>query len=108
MSALIIGIGHGMFTDPFTCSVGAEPNDDLSKVEDCLERLRQVQFPDTGTNIVRAWIDEILVVENDNVIHHYTFEDGLGDSIPEPEVEQVDINVPDFQEQEDDSDSEDV
>ncbi len=111
MSALIIAVGHGMYTDPFTCSAGAQPGDDLSKVEDCLERIRADQFPSTNTDTVKTWIDEILVVENDDVIHHYSFEDGLGEAMTEDQVGQVDMDVPnfpDFQEQEDDSDSEDA
>lgn len=108
MSALIIAVGHGMYTDPFTTSTGAQPTDDLSKVEDCLERIRADQFPEATTEQAKAWIDEILVVENDDVTHHYSFEDGLGDVLPEPEEEEDASDFPDFQEQEDDSDSEEV
>ena len=106
--ALIIGVGHGHLTDPFTFSTSSEDTDDLSKVEDCLERLRANQFPDATTETIQSWVDEILVVENDDVIHHYSWENGLG--APSPEVGEAEdaSDFPDFQEQEDDSDSEEV
>jgi hypothetical protein len=106
--ALIIAIGHGTLTDPFTCSAGSNDTDDLSTVEGTLEVIHREQFPDTEIETVKTWVDELLVVENDDVVHHYSWEDGLGEDIPEVEEEQVDMNVPDFQEQEDDSDSEDA
>lgn len=112
MSALIIGVGHGQYTDPFTTSTGAQPGDDLSKVEDCLERLRLDQFPSRNTTTMKAWIDEILVVEHDDVIHHYSFEDGLGDDLPPSgNDDDEDGNAPvfpDFQEESDEGDSEEA
>lgn len=96
-----------MYTDPFTTSTGAQPTDDLSKVDDCLERLRLDQFPSTNTTTMKAWVDEILVVEHDDVIHHYSFEDGLGDDLPPPGGVGTPA-FPDFQEQEDEGDSEDA
>lgn len=97
-----------MYTDPFTTSTGAQPTDDISSVDDCLERLRLDQFPTKNTTTMKAWIDEILVVVNDDVIHHYSFEDGLGDDLPAPSTPPTPPPFPDFQEEEDEGDSEEA
>lgn len=112
--ALVIAVGHGTFTDPFTCSTSSQDSDDLSKMEDCLERIRADQFPDSTFETVKTWVDEILVVENDDVVHHFSWEDGLGETIPEVPLDMPldEVEAPggllDFESDSDEGDSQDA
>ena len=63
---LIIAIGHGTFSDPFTCSDDTEcvfenPKDALSFI--CGQK-----------KIDEEYVDEILIVKDDQVVKHYTSE----------------------------------
>lgn len=84
---LIIAIGYGSNTDPYSCSCDAirtEVNPhDMDSVLKCMM---------TKQSLLKQWIDELLVVENDMVIASYNFEDGLGPTIDlEDEDEDEDI-----------------
>ncbi len=106
--ALIIAIGHGANTDPFTTSTDSQPSDDISKVEDCLSRIQEDKFPDSDFDTVITWVDEILVVENDEVVQHFSWEDGLGEQLDEEEEDDIDdVDVDDdFLDEEDDDEDE--
>jgi hypothetical protein len=106
--ALVIAVGHGTLTDPFTCSAGANDTDDLSTVDGALEVIHREQFPDTKIEMVRTWVDELLVVVDEDVVHHYSWEDGLGETIPEAHEEPSVEDFSDLEELEDESDSEDA
>lgn len=71
---LIIAIGHGHMTDEYSCSCEAKRGevdpDDVDAVAACII---SKQLLDS-----KEHIDELLVVENDDVIAHYTYEQGLG------------------------------
>ena len=71
---LIIAIGHGNMTDEYSCSCDAKRGecdpDDVESVAACIIGKQMLDS--------KEHIDELLVVENDDVIAHYTFEDGLG------------------------------
>jgi len=69
---LIIMIGHGNRTEPFTCSCFADKTLDAAD----FEAVRAFAFKEQ--DMINDWVDEILVVENDVVIEHYSWEDGLG------------------------------
>ena len=65
---LIIAIGFGGdFCDPFTCAYKATSQDiDLDNAEEVIAFIMKAQ------NLVREQLDEIFVIHNDNVKHHYT------------------------------------
>jgi hypothetical protein len=76
---LIIAIGHGNLTDEYSCSCEAKRGEvdptDVDAVAACIVSKQMLDS--------RNQIDELLVVENDDVIAHYTWEDGLGDVLPD-------------------------
>lgn len=80
---LIIAIGHGTnaLTDPFICSCHADNLDpkNMLAVRDHIAQFHSLEH---------EWIDELLVVENDTVIEHYSEE--LQPMDDEDEVEVVD------------------
>lgn len=99
--ALIIAIEHGTDeTDPSTTFTKSEAGDNLSDLESCLVRIQEAQYPEYDIDDIIVWVDEILVIENDKVIQHFTWEDGLGDSM----VEDDDDNTVSFDEDDDDDD----
>lgn len=79
---LIIAIGHGFLTDPFTCSAvpgigNTLPTPQEDDVQPYLDFICQAQ------NLQPQWVDEILVVEmvapqHIEVTHHFGSDDGLG------------------------------
>lgn len=110
---LVIAVGFGVTTDPFTTSTDALTlTDDPSKVDDMLEVIRREKFKDDTLEQVRTWVDEILVIDQDEVLHHFSWEDGLGEQLPEVELTVDASTYPDssldLQEAEDESDSEDA
>jgi len=84
---LIIAIGHGASSDPYSCSCDAKPGEidptDMKSVLDCMLQKQMLGTDD---------IDELLVVDNDVVIAHYTGEDGLGSDMPEPDLLDAEEN----------------
>jgi hypothetical protein len=80
---LVIAIGYGYLTDPFTCSAtpgidNALPEPTGDAVQPYLDFICQAQ------NLHPQWIDEIIVVEIVapklmEVTHHFGSDDGLGD-----------------------------
>lgn len=71
---LIIAIGHGDTTDPYSCSCDAKRGEvDPDDMESVLACMMQKQMLTS-----RESVDELLVIEQDDVIAHYTWEDGLG------------------------------
>lgn len=80
---LIVAIGYGVLTDPFTCSAAWDGVGDMSKVECALEMIHRSQFSDTSLETVRLWVDQILVIDHDEVAYSFCWEDGLGEQLPE-------------------------
>lgn len=114
---LLIAVGFGVHTDPFTCSVIADrSNVNPDKVEDCLQEIQLGQFPDSTVSTVRSWVDEILVVENDVVINNFDSDDGLGSEKVELSAsetaqeteDELSREYNDSAEESDESDSEDA
>jgi hypothetical protein len=73
---LIIAIGHGETTDPYSCSCDAKRGEaDPEYMDSVLACIMQKQM------LTKEGIDELIVVENDEVVARYTWEDGLGPEI---------------------------
>ena len=68
---LIIAIGHGSTSDEYTCSTDSSTINPKS-VPEVLEAICKAQ------DLPESSVDELLVIQNDDVIAHYTWEDGLG------------------------------
>ncbi len=82
---LIIAIGHGSVTDEYSCSCDAKRGEvDPDDVESVAKCIISKQMLDS-----KEQIDELLVVEQDEVIAHYTFEDGLGPQIDLTSVDDL-------------------
>jgi hypothetical protein len=74
---LIIAIGHGNSTDPYTCSCNAKSGEiDPTDMFSVLNCILQKQMLNSKENV-----DELLVIHDDDVIAHYTWEDGLGSEL---------------------------
>lgn len=72
---LIIAIGYGPITDPYSCSYAADRTEVNPDALDSV--LKHIM---TNQSLQKNWIDELLVVEGDVVIAHYGTDDGLGQS----------------------------
>lgn len=70
---LIIAIGYGPVTDPYSCSYAADHTEVNPDILDSV--LNHIM---TKQSLRKKWIDELLVVEGDIVIAHYGADDGLG------------------------------
>lgn len=75
---LIIAIGFGANSDPYSCSCfvwndKVNPHD----MDSVLKYIVQKQA------LTRDTIDELIVVENDEIVAHYTWENGLGSEDPD-------------------------
>lgn len=68
---LIIAIGHGSTSDEYSCSA----IDDTSDPKDMQQVLASIC---AKQNLHKENIDELICVKNDEVIAHYTWENGLG------------------------------
>lgn len=85
---LIIAIGHGTpvageyTSDPYSCSCDAKRGEaDPEYMDSVLKCIMQKQM------LTKDSIDELIVVENDEVTAHYTWEDGLGPELEDEEDE---------------------
>jgi hypothetical protein len=75
---LIIAVGHGHIADAFSCSCDAKRGEaDPEYMDSVLACIMQKQM------LTKNSIDELIVVENDEVVAHYTWEDGLGPELPD-------------------------
>lgn len=71
---LIIAIGHGHRSDAYSCSCDAKRGEaDPEYMDSVLACIMQKQM-----SLSKDDIDELIVVEADEVVAHYTWEDGLG------------------------------
>jgi hypothetical protein len=100
---LIIAIGHGALTDPFSCSADPQPEIQGDDVKPYLD------FICTAQNLQPDWVDEIVVVKNDNVVHFFGSDDGLGynplaDEEPATQA-LIEAAGSDFAEEDDEADS---
>ena len=81
---LIVAISFGHHSDPFTrtCIVKREEVDvkELSSIIPLL--YKEYQLPPFS-------IDEVLVIENDEVISRFDFDDGLGQPLEDEDVVNV-------------------
>jgi hypothetical protein len=70
---LIIAVGFGDRGEPFTCSVKATSDQlDKTNIDSVLPYICNEQKLDP------IYIDELLIVDNDEVIKTFNYEDGLG------------------------------
>lgn len=79
---LIIAIGFGQTTDPYTFTCVCEEDDlDPQNVESV------IAFLEKEHDLLAISMDEILVIDQDRVLANYTYEDGLGQEYSE--IEEV-------------------
>lgn len=71
---LILVVGFGGNTDPYTCSFICTTN--MVAAKDLDSVLLMIQFHQDLTSDL---IDEIFVINNDQIVSHWTNEDGLGE-----------------------------
>lgn len=79
---LIVAVGFGQTTDPYTFSCVCEEEDvDPQSVE------AVVAFLEKEHDLLASSMDEILVIDHNQVLANYTYEDGLGQEYVEGEEE---------------------
>ena len=73
---LIIAIGHGTNTDSYTCSCSAKNSEvDADSLKSVMKYLGK-KHPCCNN---KKNVDELIVVKDEDVVAHYTWEDGLGE-----------------------------
>ena len=77
---LIIAIGFGLTIDPYTFTCVCQEDDlDPHSVESVLA------FLEKEHDLIASSMDEIILIDQDQIVSHYDFENGLGQEYVEGE-----------------------